>query len=394
MYRSFLSVKNISRRPLQSILMIGMTSIVTALTLLVLLLALGVYKAFDNAVSPFQIIIGSKGSSYQLLLNSVFLLDRPLNNFSYDEILKLKEDPLVENVVVLGFGDNYLGHRIIGTEKNIFNYKIKKNAAEWIEIKDGRTIEKPFEAVIGVGVLENTGLKVGDRFRSSHGLVQMPTDDHHEDHKDEYLVVGIMKKVNGPYDRAILVDIKDIWTEHGQNLGSVTSAIIRPTGYKEAMQLAYKYQNNKELQLMFPAQQIIRFFSLLGNGEKILKIIVGIIFCISLIIMGISAYWSAISNSKERGILRILGARKKDTIYILLGENIILILIGIIVGEIMGHSIFFLMAHLLGSKTAIMISNSFSSLEVYVVLIMIILDIFAALIPIALVTRKDLLEDL
>mgnify|MGYP000479543268 CR=1 FL=1 len=61
-----------------------------------------------------------------------------------------------------------------GTEKEIFNYVINPQRGKWLQINEGRAFEAPFEAVLGARMAAMTGLKVGDNFKTSHGMVEIP----------------------------------------------------------------------------------------------------------------------------------------------------------------------------------------------------------------------------
>ena len=97
-------------------------------------------------------------------------------------------------------------------------------------------------------------------------------------------MAGILKPVGGPYDTAVLVNIKDVWEAHGggrsdadENIregkpeaegnGDVTAVLIQPRGYKEAMQLMSRYQNRRDgMQLVFPSQSVIALYSMVGRA--------------------------------------------------------------------------------------------------------------------------------
>ena len=233
-------------KPLQSLVACFVVMASIAMAVLVLLFADGVHSGLTSAAEPFPIVAGSKGSPNQLVLNTVFLKDTPMSNISYTEVEKLRANKNVamavpfgysyteveklranKNVamaVPFGYGDNYRGFRMAGTEKEIFNYNyrgfrmagtekeifnyvINPQRGKWLQINEGRAFEAPFEAVLGARMAAMTGLKVGDTFKTSHGMVEIPGS---KGHAQEYKVVGILKPVNGPYDQSILTDIKSI----------------------------------------------------------------------------------------------------------------------------------------------------------------------------------------
>ena len=218
--------RNIMFKPLQSLIACLVVAAGIAMAVLVLLLADGVHSGLSSAAEPFPIVAGTKGSPNQLVLNTVFLKDTPMSNISYAEVEKLRANKNVGMAVPFGYGDNYRGFRMAGTEKEIFDYVINPQRGKWLQIAEGRAFEAPFEAVLGARMAQMTGMKVGDTFKTSHGMVEIPGS---KGHAQEYKVVGILQPVNGPYDQSILTDIQSIWQAHaghGEAAHGVTSVLM------------------------------------------------------------------------------------------------------------------------------------------------------------------------
>lgn len=68
------------RRPLRYGLLVLLTAVACALPVFVVQMAGGLYQGLNRAAAPFPILAGAKGSPYQLVLNTVFLRDRPIGN--------------------------------------------------------------------------------------------------------------------------------------------------------------------------------------------------------------------------------------------------------------------------------------------------------------------------
>ncbi|MCC5465494.1 ABC transporter permease [Pelosinus baikalensis] len=190
----------------------------------------------------------------------------------------------------------------------------------------------PFEAVVGAKAAQELGLRLGDEFKSAHGFIP---GGHTHDHA--YQVVGILQPVNGPYDQAVLVPIESIWLAHEKHESKVegeaiedshehdhaiedshehehevTAILVKPKGYSEAMRLYQQFQQEKGAQMIFPAQVIVQLFSILGQGEQMLRSIAYVIIVMGLMIMTLSVYWSALGRTRDRAVLRALGASARD----------------------------------------------------------------------------------
>lgn len=110
------------RRPLRYGLLILLTAVACALPVFVIQLAGGLYEGLNRATAPFPILVGAKGSPYQLVFNTVFLKDRPIGNIPYSEVDRLRESGKAAQVLPLAFGDSYRGFRICGVEQEMFSY--------------------------------------------------------------------------------------------------------------------------------------------------------------------------------------------------------------------------------------------------------------------------------
>lgn len=394
--------RNICNKPLQSALNILVTAGSVALTIVVMLLASSIQQGLIKAAEPFDLIVGAKGSPNQLVLNTVFLQDVPIGNIDYSMVDSLADNPLVESAIPLGFGDNYRGFRMIGTEESLFTHQIKSGEPAWLQMAAGKPFARPFEAVIGTKVAAEAGLGIGDRFDSSHGVI---SGAGQAQHPEQFTVVGILKELGGPYDSAVLVPLESIWDMHAghQEMGSqnmadkepsTTVILVKPKGYAEAMMLYQQFQKNMQAQLIFPAQVVVQLFAMLGEGEKILKVIGGVVLALSMLIIGFSLYWSALTRSRDRAILRAVGAGRRTILLIVFGEGTLLITISLVLGTIAGHGIFAMIAEVLQKKTALAIASGFTGMEAIVLVSILIVGMLASIIPAVRMAKGDIADDL
>jgi putative ABC transport system permease protein len=100
-------------------------------------------------------------------------------------------------------GDNYKNYRIVGTTHDIL-------ALYNAEIQEGKKWEKTWETTIGAAVANDLGLKIGDRFQSSHGFAS----DVDMAHEGDFTVVGILKPSGAVVDQLILTNTQTIWAVH------------------------------------------------------------------------------------------------------------------------------------------------------------------------------------
>src|SRR5687767_7837542 len=194
-----LVLKQMRQRSLSTWLTMLSVVLGVALAVAVMILQREGKSLFGQNEYGYQLLVGPKGSPLQLTLNTVYQLDKSPGNIPYalyEELLTSpKFRPLVKVAVPYAVGDTYKGQRIIGTIPQLFGYDDagEKLPAETsvMEYRPGKRFEmgqgrvfhaKKFEAVIGSEVTKLTGLKLGDKFKATHGL---PSEFGKADEHDE-----------------------------------------------------------------------------------------------------------------------------------------------------------------------------------------------------------------
>lgn len=382
-----LAFLSLARRPLRQFLLFLLILVTAAVPVFILQTAGGLYGGINRAVSPFPILAGAKGSAYQLVLNTVFLRDRPVGNIPLDEMKKLEGTGKAQAVYPLGFGDNYRGFRIVGTDGALFDYRPVKNKDSWLTLQEGAVFKEEGEAVIGGETARLTGLHVGDTFRSVHGT---SPKGHAHDHP--FRVTGILAPVGGPYDTAIFIDMKDLWAAHGEvseDKREVTALLVVPKGYKEAMELLSSYQKNRDVQMVFPSQSVISLYAMVGQTRHFWEIFVTALLAMSLLITLLVMYWSGLSRIGELALLEALGAGKSKIRLFLLAEEGMLLLAGSIAGWLAGYGASLLTARMVSDTAAITMVTTPDWRGFLIIPAVTIIGTAAGLLPALLLGRKD-----
>lgn len=382
-------------RPLQNLLAVLVMALSIAAAVNVMLLAEGLHGAMVQAAKPFPMLMGAKGSPNQLVLNTVFLKDQPVGNFSYTVVQELRSNPNVAQAVPLGYGDNYKGYRIVGTEKELLElHGVEKNAAPWLQLAQGRAFSKDYEAVIGAEVAAKAGLKLGDSFASVHGVVHNVGAKAHDHQK--FTVVGVLQRAHGPYDSSIIVPMSSIWNmhSHGDQEQEVTAVVIVPKGYAQSMALANSYSKNHEVQLIFPSKTVIELFSIMGDLQKLFQSFSLIIMALALLIVGSSLYWFITSSRRYQAIMRALGAGESDIMQLYFKLGMTLVCIGSLLGLGLGHLLFAGLGAMLQEHTGLYLNGGFLAQEFYLLGSVIFCGSICSVVPAYLLLRRDVAENL
>ncbi len=386
-----LAFRQLWQRPVTTALLLLIIALAVGTGVLLTSLTSGVQRALTTATEPFSLLIGSPGSAPQLVLNSVFLQDRPLSNIPYSEVDALRQKTKLVNLAVpLAFGDSYNGYRIVGTEPAIFQVKSKPSAPEWLQVTDGRQFQGPFEAVIGSAVAKQSGLQIGSKFYSIHGVAATGGHQHKE---HAFTVVGILAPTGGPYDQAVLTDISSIYALHEKPGAppapkAVTAIMVEPVGYAQAYTLAAQYQNRHDVQLVFPAQVIVQLFNMMGRGEKLWQPFGYFVVVLAVAVVILTSYLATVTNLRNYAILQALGATNGMLYRILLLQIGYLITVGTALGCILGYGLYVLLSHLLASTTAVTMPLSIAPESLVLALACLVTGLIGGLLPIYAFKKK------
>jgi putative ABC transport system permease protein len=404
---SKIAFKELLFKPFQNLMLIVLIALAIAASVLVISLNQGLQKGLTTATAPFPQLIAAKGGSNQVILNTVFLQDDPVGNVSSDVFEAVQNSPHVEQAIPLAFGDNYRGFKVVGASEEIFSFIHQVTKEPWLSVAEGRAFNAPFEVVIGSKTAQMAELAIGDTFRSIHGA-----SEYGMAHEDIYTVVGILEPIGGPYDQVILSSIESVWIahdhdheheEHGHegeeahdhehsSHGEVTAILVRPAGYGEAMRLAQEYQSSSNAQLIFPAQAVVRLFSMMGQGQQLWSYLGGFLIAIALLLVMVTLYLSGLNSLRERAILLSMGATPRELLKINLLQNTMIIAVGGLIGYLGGYAIYIGIANLINQRTAIELPLSFMSTPFLIALATVVAGLIVSIIPAFLLRRKNVLR--
>ena len=359
-----LAWKNIWFKPLNTILSIVLLTSSVAIITTLILVEKQFEEKFTKNIDGVDLVMGAQGSPLQLILSSVYHVDAPTGNISYDSAKVWMQHPFVEKAIPLAFGDNYRGFKILGTTADYLE-KYETN------ITEGKIFEKNFEVVVGSEIAQKLNLKIGDEFFGSHG-------DAAEGHVHEefaYKVVGIAAPTGKVVDNLILCTIPSVWQMHGdhnheseesENPAHGEEGHVHVEGDDhdhdhhhdmtldepgmEITAVLLKFRNkmgivtwpriiaqNTKMQVASPALEVNRLFSLFGIGIQALQYLAYGIMLISGISIFIALYNTLKERKNEFALLRVNGAKRMQLMQLVLIESLLLCIVGFIFGTVLGR---------------------------------------------------------
>ncbi|MFN7116847.1 MAG: ABC transporter permease [Saprospiraceae bacterium] len=423
-----LSWKNLTNKPLAMALSLVLFALGVGLISLLLLLSKQLQDKFDKNLAGIDLVVGAKGSPLQLILNSMYHIDAPTGNVSIDEVKAFlnPRHPLIATAVPLSMGDSYKTYRIVGT-----NHKILElyNA----QIGEGELWKETFEVTLGANVAEELGLKIGDEFYSSHGLV-MDAGMEHSD-TEPFKIVGILQPTGAVIDQLILTNTQSIWAVHEhsevgkgaevideeeesevdsthmagehqehEDLGDVntpllnftdrdiTSVLVKFKGRSyQALNMQRSINENTDLQAATPAIEINRLYSMMGVGEEALRALALVIIFVSGLSVFISLYSSLKERRYELALMRVMGSSPGRLFVLIVLEGLLLAAIGYVIGIALSHFSMELLAGYMKESYRYSFSGfEFLTEEIYLLLAALGIGFIAAVIPAIQAMRTDI----
>lgn len=368
-----LAWKNIWFKPLNTLLSVILLTASVAIISLLILLQEQFEKQFSSNIDGVDVVLGAQGSPLQLILSSVYQVDAPTGNISYDEAKVWMKHPFVKSAIPLAFGDNYRGFKIVGTTPE---YLEKFGAS----VASGKIFSKELEVVVGSEIAKKLNIKVGDKFFGAHG--DASEGEVHEEF--EYVVSGIASPTGKVIDNLILSNVQSVWLMHdhehehseaeenpahgeeghvhfegdehehehhahedahdheeheavSENGKEITAVLIKFKNKMGFVTWPRLIAQNTKMQAASPAVEINRLFSLFGIGLEALQYLAYGIMLISGISIFIALYNTLKERKNEFALLRVSGASRTQLLGLVLFESILLCLSGFILGTIVGR---------------------------------------------------------
>ena len=448
--------RNLRYRTLASFLTTMSMALGVGLTVLVMSISGIINQSLQrNSNVGYNLIIGSKGSSTQLVFNSVYYLSKPIENLKYSYFLEfLPGNERQEAFAKLGgnlkspersglysmftrsgfaipicLGD-YVGRfRAVATTPDFFNLLQHGDLNNQnYEFTSGRNFvdESPehgfFEAVIGSEVAREMKLAVGDKIQASHG------SSGNFVHEQSFAVVGVLKATGTPNDRAAFVNIEGFYLledhaapERDEESGlekrkqsadsnapkektrsarlpidkrEVTAILLRSDF---ALNIEKQINKTPHAQAVSPIAEISGLLQMFIEPVQWALLALTLLVCVvSAVSILVSIYNSMNERTRDIAVMRALGASRDTVLAVILCESCLIAIFGGALGWVGGHAIAAIFSPLVESRTGVKIA--FSSIhypnELLIIPSLVVIGILAGLIPALVAYRTDVSKSL
>lgn len=235
--------KQMRQRALGTWLTLLSVTLGVGLAITILILYREADSLFGQTDYGYDVLIGKPGSGTQLVMNTVYHIDKSPGNIPYsvyEEMLNPRTHPLpaaepgkdppmnfyrkAKIAVPIAVGDTYLGRfRIIATTTNLFGidndtgnkldpaHTLAYRPDTYYEFSEGHCFAPmKFEAIIGSDVALKSDLKLGSSFQATHG--ETPPTANPDIHPEKWVVVGVLKKTFTANDGCIFIPLMSDYT--------------------------------------------------------------------------------------------------------------------------------------------------------------------------------------
>jgi putative ABC transport system permease protein len=335
--------------------------VVLSLSLSVLLL-LGVERlrhevrhSFASTVSGVDLIVGARSGPLNLLLYSVFRIGEPTANVSWRSVEKLAADPQVAWLIPLSLGDSHRGFRVLGTSTAYFDHYRYGNGRA-LAFSAGERFDDLFDAVIGATVAQRLGYRLGDEIALAHGSGEVSFVDHAD---KPFRIVGILAATGTPVDNTVHVSLQAIEAIHADWLAgaplpgmaltaeqvrkrdltprTVTAVMIGLQSRIAVFQVqrAVNTQRDEALMAIIPGVALQQLWQMMAVAENALKVVSWLVLLVALVVMLTALLTALNERRREMAILRAVGARPWQIFLLVVGESLLLTLLGLLAGVLL-----------------------------------------------------------
>jgi putative ABC transport system permease protein len=429
-------LRNLKRRKLASILTGLSVSLGVGLFATVGALREASEQGFSRSASICDMLVGAKGSGLQLTLNALYHMGQSQGNVPYPLYEEIAQTPGVLWSVPLAVGDSFRGKRIVGVTSNLFSDvhlggaesteqltfasggPFVYTSADFAELKTelgqasaaqaahnepggersssaaehdhGAHLQSMFKAVIGADVALSTGLKVGSRFTPSHGVEGVGGGGHEEAQTE---VVGVLGPTGTPLDRAILIPIGAYYVIDGHEAKAdmVEGGARDPRGLSAVMlgtkagfyrtRIFRSLNDRLDAQAVYPSQEVRKLFSIIGQGDMVLRLITALIVVVALVGVMVAIYNTMGARRREFAILRALGARRRTILGLVTGESAVIALMGGVVGLGFAGALIFAVTDQVHAATGVRVTVTPGAVELQLLAAVTLAGAFAGLLP-------------
>ena len=349
----------------------------------------------------YPLIVGPEGaSSVQLVFSTVFHIDKPTGTIPFEAYTRLKGDRRVVAAYPLAVADSVESYPIVGTNEAFLKDLGVPMAAGEIDLRHESN------AVLGAEAAARTGLRMGDSFHGSHGMVG--THEAHVHDEIEYRVVGVLSRTDGPDDAAIYTSYTTVWKMHaGEHRGDhggedkyhlgagrLTAVLVRTGNPVYTSALEREATLTAGTQGVDTGRAMRRMVDYINKGEKIVELFGAVALGVAVAMILVTLVMSLSERRKELALMRSLGIGRMTIASVIMAEALAITFLGAALGVALGHLAVWWSEHLIKEAMGVAVEPwVVTSMEGMAVVTAVVAGQLLALISLIWTYRMNLVEE-
>jgi putative ABC transport system permease protein len=174
---------------------------------------------------------------------------------------------------------------------------------------------------------------VGSHFHPHHGL----SEEGGHEHDEEYTVVGVLAPTNTPVDRVVWIPLEGVQTMSGHNPLAKTelSGVLIQLRAPAAGLMMNNMLNapGGKLTFAYPIGSIVaELFNKISWVDRVLTLVAWLVAAVAAGMVLVGIYNSMSARARDIAILRALGARRLTVFGAVVGEAVVIGLLGSVLG--------------------------------------------------------------
>ncbi len=386
------SIKSLLSKKTVSILFIISICIAISISMLSINISSQIDEGFYQVDKKYDIIVGPKGSSTQLVMSSLFFSDDPLGTIDTDYLDNIMDEYEVTTIVPLAMADSYKGNRIVGTTTDLLND---------YSLKSGELFKEDYEVVVGYNIATSYNLSIGDEITTSHG-----TSNYAEEHTSSpYILVGILDKTNTSYDNTLFTSINSVWNAHDEehihseeeeyshkgddhNMG-YTSILVKTESLATANKIETSLSEDVDVQAVNTTKILRKLVGNIDMSKQVALLLCGIIVVLASLLTCVMSFLMLVNSKNDIKLLKFLGMNKSKIYSYVLGQVIILIAVSITISLLINRVALSLVNNISSSLGIVLDLTKVYPTEFYIVFIYVGVIIVSTLIYSYIRVKKE-----
>ena len=369
----------------------------------------------------YPLVVGPSGASgVQLILSTIFYIDKPTGTIPFDVYKELKADNRVIRAYPLAMADTYENMRIIGTNEDFINDLGVGTVAGFVDFSDVHN------TVFGHAAARRADVEIGDEFFGQHGMVG--GEDAHLHKELMYRVVVILAPTGGPEDMAIYSSYESVWLIHEKHLknkhhdgghhedshaegehrekhhhhdkymltgNKLTAVLVRTRNPAYTGMLEREYTLKDGTLAVDTGKSIRDFVGHINKGEIFVEAMSAGMLAIAIIMILVTLVMSLNERRKDLALMRSLGIGRLTISLTVMIEALLITFSGAIAGVVLGHLLVYWGQGAIKSAVGVDLEPFvITMMETWGIAVTIIAGQFLALVSMIWTYRMDLVEEI